>query len=184
MGASAAGRQGQQDKQGVEGQGQSDVLHEEQAIEAATRPVTSRWTGTALSSTSAGYIEREWRTRPYACYHDPVAMAHVHEYTLKPLSEPAVAPVCTRSQDAPVLGAGAALAQRDEGVLGGQAPLFSSSDMDNDQEVHCFQQIVVGATLHRDMGVDPRRSPSHLNSSSHATYLWKLQLMLQLIFNH
>jgi hypothetical protein len=89
-----------------------------------------------------------------------------------------------RSQDAPVLGAGAALAQRDEGVLGGQAPLFSSSDMDNDQEVHCFQQIVVGATLHRDMGVDPRRSPSHLNSSSHATYLWKLQLMLQLIFNH
>jgi hypothetical protein len=38
------------------------VLHEEQAIEAATRPVTSRWTGTALSSTSAGYIEREWTT--------------------------------------------------------------------------------------------------------------------------
>jgi hypothetical protein len=101
MGASAAGRQGQQDKQGVEGQGQSDVLHEEQAIEAATRPVTSRWTGTALSSTSAGYIEREWRTRPYACYHDPVAMAHVHEYTLKPLSEPAVAPVCTRYHSVP-----------------------------------------------------------------------------------
>jgi hypothetical protein len=53
-GASAADRQGQQDKQGVEGQGQADVLHEEQALGAATCLVTSRWTGTALSSTSAG----------------------------------------------------------------------------------------------------------------------------------
>lgn len=53
-GASAADRQGQRDKQGVEGQGQADVLHEEQALGAATCPVTSRWTGTALSSTSAG----------------------------------------------------------------------------------------------------------------------------------
>jgi hypothetical protein len=53
-------------------------------------------------------------------------------------------------------GAGAALAQRDEGMLGGQAPLCSSSDVDNDQEVHCFQQIVVGATLHWDMaGAEP-----------------------------
>lgn len=53
-GASTADRQGQQDKQGVEGQGQADVLHEEQALGAATCLVTSRWTGTALSSTSAG----------------------------------------------------------------------------------------------------------------------------------
>jgi hypothetical protein len=47
-------------------------------------------------------------------------------------------------------GAGAALAQRDEGMLGGQAPLCSSSDVDNDQEVHCFQHIVVGAVA--DLG--------------------------------
>jgi len=46
-------------------------------------------------------IEREWRTRPYACYHDPVAMAHIREYTLKTLSEPAVAPVCTRNHYVP-----------------------------------------------------------------------------------
>ncbi|AQK49695.1 hypothetical protein ZEAMMB73_Zm00001d049150 [Zea mays] len=31
-------------------------------------------------------------------------------------------------------------------------------DVDNDREVHCFPRIVVGATFHRDMGVDPRRS--------------------------
>jgi len=43
-GASAADRQGQQDKQGVEGQGQVDMLHEEQALGATTCLVTSRWT--------------------------------------------------------------------------------------------------------------------------------------------
>jgi|UniRef100_A0A804UH52 hypothetical protein len=36
-------------------------------------------------------------------------------------------------------------------------------DVDNDREVHCFPRIVVGATFHRDMGVDPRRSPGHIS---------------------
>jgi hypothetical protein len=40
-------------------------------------------------------IDRVWRTKPYARYHDPVAMAHVREYTLKPLN--AGAPVCTKN---------------------------------------------------------------------------------------
>jgi hypothetical protein len=33
-------------------------------------------------------IEREWRMKLYTRYHDPMAMAHVREYTLKALPEP------------------------------------------------------------------------------------------------
>jgi hypothetical protein len=44
-------------------------------------------------------IDREWRTKPYARYHDPVAMSHVREYVLKPLA--AGAPACTRNHSVP-----------------------------------------------------------------------------------
>jgi hypothetical protein len=44
-------------------------------------------------------IDREWWTKPYAGYHDPVAMAHVREYTLKPLGDGA--PACTRNHSVP-----------------------------------------------------------------------------------
>lgn len=32
-------------------------------------------------------------------------------------------------------------------------------DADNDQQVHCFRRIIIGATFHRAMGIDPKRSP-------------------------
>ena len=141
-------------------------------------------------------IDREWKTKPYARYHDPVAMAHVREYTLKPLPA-AAAPACTRNHSVPGFlfsnsGFSGNLYHDYTDVL---VPLFISThqfrgrvqfllsgmkpwwvgkftpffkqltkydviDVDNDQEVHCFPWIVVGATFHKDMGVDPRRSHS------------------------
>ena len=141
-------------------------------------------------------IDREWKTKPYARYHDPVAMAHVREYTLKPLPAPA-APACTRNHSVPGFlfsngGFSGNLYHDYTDVL---VPLFISThqfrgrvqfllsgmkpwwvgkftpffkqltkydviDVDNDQEVHCFPWIEVGATFHKDMGVDPRRSHS------------------------
>jgi hypothetical protein len=47
-------------------------------------------------------IEREWRTKLYARYHDPVAMAHVHEYTLKALLEPGFGAVKLRFDGAAI----------------------------------------------------------------------------------
>ncbi|KAL5664433.1 hypothetical protein ACJX0J_024541, partial [Zea mays] len=145
-------------------------------------------------------IDREWKTKPYARYHDPVAMAHVREYTLKPLPEAAPAPACTRNHSVPGFlfsngGFSGNLYHDYTDVL---VPLFISThqfrgrvqfllsgmkpwwvakftpffrqltrydviDVDNDQEVHCFPRIVVGATFHKDMGVDPRRSPGHVS---------------------
>ena len=144
-------------------------------------------------------IDREWKTKPYARYHDPVAMAHVREYTLKPLPAPA-APACTRNHSVPGFlfsngGFSGNLYHDYTDVL---VPLFISThqfrgrvqfllsgmkpwwvgkftpffrqltkydviDVDNDQEVHCFPRIVTGATFHKDMGVDPRRSPGHVS---------------------
>ncbi|CAO2044473.1 unnamed protein product [Urochloa humidicola] len=145
-------------------------------------------------------IDREWRTKPYARYHDPVAMAHVREYTLKPLSSAAAAPACTKNHSVPGFmfsngGFSGNLYHDYTDVL---VPLFISThqfkgrvqfllsgmkpwwvakftpffrqltrydviDVDNDQEVHCFPRILVGATFHKDMGVDPRRSPGHVS---------------------
>ncbi|KAG2655829.1 alpha-1,3-arabinosyltransferase XAT3-like [Panicum virgatum] len=145
-------------------------------------------------------IDREWRTKPYARYHDPVAMAHVREYTLKPLPVGDAAPACTKNHSVPGFlfsngGFSGNLYHDYTDVL---VPLFISThqfkgrvqfllsgmkpwwvgkftpffrqltrhdviDVDNDQEVHCFPRIVVGATFHKDMGVDPRRSPGHVS---------------------
>ncbi|KAG2648363.1 hypothetical protein PVAP13_1NG033800 [Panicum virgatum] len=145
-------------------------------------------------------IDREWRTKPYARYHDPVAMAHVREYTLKPLPAGDAAPACTRNHSVPGFlfsngGFSGNLYHDYTDVL---MPLFISThqfkgrvqflltgmkpwwvakftpffqqltrfdviDVDNDREVHCFPRIVVGATFHKDMGVDPRRSPGHVS---------------------
>ncbi|KAG0531603.1 hypothetical protein BDA96_04G036600 [Sorghum bicolor] len=144
-------------------------------------------------------IDKEWKTKPYARYHDPVAMAHVREYTLKPLPA-AEAPACTRNHSVPGFlfsngGFSGNLYHDYTDVL---VPLFISThqfrgrvqfllsgmkpwwvakftpffrqltkydviDVDNDQEVHCFPRIVAGATFHKDMGVDPRRSPGHVS---------------------
>jgi hypothetical protein len=155
------------------------------------------------STIYVGGIEREWRTKPYARYHDPVAMAHVREYTLKALPEPgaAAAPACTRNHSVPGFlfsngGFSGNLYHDYTDVL---VPLFISThqfrgrvqflvsgmkpwwvgkftpffrqltrhdviDVDKDGEVHCFPRIVVGATFHRDMGVDPRRAPGHVSA--------------------
>ncbi|OEL18925.1 hypothetical protein BAE44_0020056, partial [Dichanthelium oligosanthes] len=145
-------------------------------------------------------IDREWRTKPYARYHDPVAMASVREYTLKPLPAGGDAPACTKNHSVPGFmfsngGFSGNLYHDYTDVL---VPLFISThqfkgrvqfllsgmkpwwvgkftpffrqltrvdviDVDNDQEVHCFPRIVIGATFHKDMGVDPRRSPGHVS---------------------
>ncbi|CAL4971553.1 unnamed protein product [Urochloa decumbens] len=146
-------------------------------------------------------IDREWRTKPYARYHDPVAMAHVREYTLKPLGAAGdAAPACTKNHSVPGFmfsngGFSGNLYHDYTDVL---VPLFISThqfkgrvkfllsgmkpwwvakftpffqqltrydviDVDNDQEVHCFPRILIGATFHKDMGVDPRRSPGHVS---------------------
>ncbi|XP_051195285.1 alpha-1,3-arabinosyltransferase XAT2 [Lolium perenne] len=46
-------------------------------------------------------LDREWTTKPYARYHDPVAMSHVREFTLKPLPSGAAAPACTKNHSVP-----------------------------------------------------------------------------------
>ncbi|KAF8749913.1 hypothetical protein HU200_012514 [Digitaria exilis] len=46
-------------------------------------------------------IDKEWKTKPYARYHDPVAMEHVREYTLKPLPVSGDAPACTKNHSVP-----------------------------------------------------------------------------------
>ncbi|TVU33500.1 hypothetical protein EJB05_25323 [Eragrostis curvula] len=47
-------------------------------------------------------IDREWKTKPYARYHDPVAMEHVRQYTLKPLLDTtSAAPACTKNHSVP-----------------------------------------------------------------------------------
>ncbi|KAL6629790.1 hypothetical protein ACP70R_029555 [Stipagrostis hirtigluma subsp. patula] len=143
-------------------------------------------------------IDKEWKTKPYARYHDPVAMAVVREYTLKPLG--AAAPACTKNHSVPGFlfsngGFSGNLYHDYTDVL---VPLFISThqfkgevqfllsalkpwwvakftpffrqltnydviDVDNDREVHCFPRIVAGATFHKDMGVDPARSPGHVS---------------------
>ncbi|KAM0925400.1 hypothetical protein ACQ4PT_004206 [Festuca glaucescens] len=57
-----------------------------------------------VGNTSTIYIsplDREWKTKPYARYHDPVAMSHVREFTLKPLPSGAAAPACTKNHSVP-----------------------------------------------------------------------------------
>ncbi|KAL6888618.1 hypothetical protein ACP4OV_009644 [Aristida adscensionis] len=145
-------------------------------------------------------IDREWKTKPYARYHDPVAMAYVREYTLKPLGAGAAAPACTKNHSVPGFlfsngGFSGNLYHDYTDVL---VPLFISThqfkgkvqfllsgmkpwwvakftpylrqltdydviDVDNDEEVHCFPRIVAGATFHKDMGVDPSRSPGRVS---------------------
>ncbi|KAG8058059.1 hypothetical protein GUJ93_ZPchr0002g26180 [Zizania palustris] len=145
-----------------------------------------------------GGINKEWKTKPYARYHDPVAMAYVREFTLKPADE--FAPACTKNHSVPAFvfsngGFSGNLYHDYTDVL---VPLFLSThqfkgevqfllsglkpwwvnkftlffrqltkydilDIDNDRDVHCFPRIVVGATFHKDMGVDPARSPGHVS---------------------
>uniref|UniRef100_A0A0E0CF53 Glycosyltransferase 61 catalytic domain-containing protein n=1 Tax=Oryza meridionalis TaxID=40149 RepID=A0A0E0CF53_9ORYZ len=145
-----------------------------------------------------GGIDKEWKTKPYARYHDPVAMAVVREFTLKPVTESS--PACTRNHSVPAFvfsngGFSGNLYHDYTDVL---VPLFLSThqfkgqvqfllsglkpwwvnkfnlffrqltkydilDIDNDKDVHCFPRIVVGATFHKDMGVDPKRSPGHVS---------------------
>ncbi|CAM0947159.1 unnamed protein product [Alopecurus aequalis] len=45
----------------------------------------------------ADSLDREWTTKPYARYHDPVAMSHVREFTLKPFPTGAAPPACTKN---------------------------------------------------------------------------------------
>ena len=141
-------------------------------------------------------IDREWRTKPYARYHDPVAMAHVREYTLKPLPVGDAAPACTKNHSVPGFlfsngGFSGNLYHdytdvlvplfisthqfkgRVQFLLSGMKPWWAGKftpffrqltrhdviDVDNDREVHCFPRIVIGATFHRAMGIDPSRSP-------------------------
>ncbi|WVZ77985.1 hypothetical protein U9M48_025771 [Paspalum notatum var. saurae] len=145
-------------------------------------------------------IDREWKTKPYARYHDPVAMAHVREYTLKPLADSSSAPSCTKNHSVPGFlfsngGFSGNLYHdytdvlvplfisthqfkgRVQFLLSGMKPWwvakftpyfrqltrFDVIDVDNDGEVHCFPRLVTGATFHKDMGVDPRRSPGHVS---------------------
>jgi hypothetical protein len=49
-------------------------------------------------------LSREWRTKPYARRHDPVAMDDVREFTLRPFggaNDTAVPPLCTRNHSVP-----------------------------------------------------------------------------------
>jgi hypothetical protein len=49
-------------------------------------------------------LDREWRTKPYARRHDPVAMDDVREYTLVPFggaNDTAVPPLCTVNHSVP-----------------------------------------------------------------------------------
>uniref|UniRef100_A0ACD5Z960 Uncharacterized protein n=1 Tax=Avena sativa TaxID=4498 RepID=A0ACD5Z960_AVESA len=55
-----------------------------------------------VGNTSTIYVDtldREWTTKPYARYHDPVAMSHVREFTLRPF--PSTPPPCTRNHSVP-----------------------------------------------------------------------------------
>ncbi|KAG8069688.1 hypothetical protein GUJ93_ZPchr0006g44143 [Zizania palustris] len=153
--------------------------------------------GTA-STIYIGGIDKEWKTKPYARYHDPVAMAHVREFTLKPADEST--PACAKNHSVPAFifsngGFSGNLYHDYTDVL---VPLFLSThqfkgevqfllsglkpwwvnkfilffrqltkydilDIDNDRDVHCFPRIVVGATFHKDMGVDPARSPGQVS---------------------
>ncbi|XP_062224137.1 alpha-1,3-arabinosyltransferase XAT3-like isoform X2 [Phragmites australis] len=146
-------------------------------------------------------MDKEWKTKPYARYHDPVAMAYVREYTLKPFAAGGdTAPACTKNHSVPGFlfsngGFSGNLYHDYTDVL---VPLFISThqfkgkvqfllsgmkpwwvgkfspffrqltnydviDVDNDQDVHCFPRIVVGATFHKDMGVNPAKSPGHVS---------------------
>ncbi|XP_062218139.1 alpha-1,3-arabinosyltransferase XAT2-like [Phragmites australis] len=146
-------------------------------------------------------MDKEWKTKPYARYHDPVAMAYVREYTLKPFAAGAdTAPACTKNHSVPgfLFSNGGFSGNLYHDYTDALVPLFISThqfkgkvqfllsgmkpwwvakfslflrqltkydviDVDNDQEVHCFPRIVVGATFHKDMGVDPKRSPGHVS---------------------
>ncbi|VAI54906.1 unnamed protein product [Triticum turgidum subsp. durum] len=46
-------------------------------------------------------LDREWRTKPYARYHDPVAMTHVREFVLRPFPADAPPPACTKNHSVP-----------------------------------------------------------------------------------
>ena len=57
-----------------------------------------------VGNTSTIYVDsldREWTTKPYARYHDPVAMSHVREFTLRPFPTGAAAPACTKNHSVP-----------------------------------------------------------------------------------
>ncbi|KQJ93195.1 protein O-linked-mannose beta-1,4-N-acetylglucosaminyltransferase 2 [Brachypodium distachyon] len=143
-------------------------------------------------------LSKSWKTKPYARYHDPVAMAHVREFTLKPFSSSSSPPppACTKNHSVPGFlfsngGFSGNLYHDYTDVL---IPLFLTTrsfrgevrfllsglkpwwvtkftplfrqltnydvlDVDNDGEIHCFPRIVVGSTFHKDMGVDPSKSP-------------------------
>uniref|UniRef100_A0A0D9VBY5 Glycosyltransferase 61 catalytic domain-containing protein n=1 Tax=Leersia perrieri TaxID=77586 RepID=A0A0D9VBY5_9ORYZ len=143
-------------------------------------------------------IDKERKTKPYARYHDPVAMAVVREFTLKPVTDSS--PECTKNHTVPAFmfsngGFSGNLYHDYTDVL---VPLFLSThqfkrevrfllsglkpwwvnkftpffkqltkyeiiDIDNDMDVHCFPRIVVGATFHKDMGIDPAKSPGHVS---------------------
>ncbi|XP_066315573.1 alpha-1,3-arabinosyltransferase XAT3-like isoform X1 [Miscanthus floridulus] len=180
----------------------------------ATKPVcyeTSRRSDTCeaagdvrvVGSTQTVYVDsldREWKTKPYCRKHDNFALAHVKEWSLKPLpsgSGSGAAPQCTVNSSATafVLSTGGFTGNPFHDYtdvlipafitahpLRGEVQFLVSSykswwmnryiqifqqmsrhevvDIDADDEVRCYRNVVVGPKFHRELGVDASKSPS------------------------
>ncbi|NP_001105165.1 glycosyltransferase [Zea mays] len=151
-----------------------------------------------VGSTQTVYVDsldREWKTKPYCRKHDNFALAHVKEWSLKPLPSGA-APQCTVNSSATafVLSTGGFTGNPFHDYtdvlipafitahpLRGEVQFLVSSykswwmnryiqifqqmsrhevvDIDADDEVRCYRSVVVGATFHRELGVDASKSP-------------------------
>ncbi|KAG0540579.1 hypothetical protein BDA96_03G421300 [Sorghum bicolor] len=152
-----------------------------------------------LGSSQTVYVDsldREWKTKPYCRKHDNFALAHVKEWSLKPLPSGA-APQCTVNSSATafVLSTGGFTGNPFHDYtdvlipafitahpLRGEVQFLVSSykswwmnryiqifqqmsrhevvDIDADDEVRCYRNVVVGPTFHRELGVDASKSPS------------------------
>ncbi|KAL5230160.1 hypothetical protein ABZP36_028936 [Zizania latifolia] len=153
-------------------------------------------------------LERELKTKPYCRKHDAFALAHVKEWTLKPLPSGAAgdgdgdggggaAPRCTTNSSATafVLSTGGFTGNPFHDYTDVLIPVFITAhrfagevqflvsrykswwmnkyikifqqmsrydvvDIDADDEVRCYRSAVVGPTFHKELGVDPSKTPS------------------------
>jgi len=145
----AAGRRGHR-RQG--GQGQADVLHDEQAH-------IREYTLKPLPAAAAPACTRNHSVPGFLFSNSGFSGNLYHDYTdvLVPLF------ISTHQFRGRVQFL---LSGMKPWWVGKFTPFFKQLtkydviDVDNDQEVHCFPWIEVGATFHKDMGVDPRRSHS------------------------
>lgn len=141
-------------------------------------------------------MQQEKKIKPYSRKHDPVAMAHISEWTFKPFAGGQPPPACTVNHSVPALvfSVGGFTGNLFHDYTDLLVPVFITShkyhgkvqflmsnykswwvnkfmqifkqlskyemiDIDNDQEVRCFRRVVVGPTFHKEIGVDPSKTP-------------------------